>query len=296
MTLQKLKHQFQHNPNIEFLYSADELIQITVKSVFSTAIIHLQGAHVSLFQPNNQPNVLWLSPTVIYKKATSIRGGIPICWPWFGPHSSDSSKPAHGFARVSQFDVDKISECPNGEIEVQLKLESNKKTKALWPVNFVLLVKITIGKSLTVSLMSQVDEDQPVKLTEAIHSYFAVNDIKNTTLKNLENTEYFDAIAQQTHVQTSNNLTFTKETDRIYKNPNDQLLICSNNKNLVALEQQGANSTVVWNPWSEKVKSMVDFPNNAYQNMLCVEAANTGLETFITKKQQHVISQKITPV
>ncbi len=294
MNLSQLKSRFLNHENINFLSSAQGLVKLIVCSHHSTGVIHLQGAHVTSFVPKNRKEFLWLSPLAKYKKGKPIRGGIPICWPWFGAHPSDPSLPQHGFARTSIFEIDKITDLNDGSVTVQLSLQVRGDYLKFGVLSFYLKVQINVGVSLTVTMTSVIDNGYSIPWSEAIHSYLAVDDIQNTSLFGLRDTRYYNQLSGQVECQLDDSVYFDQEIDRIYKQPSNLLTVIYKNKNLLKIQQSGSDATVIWNPWVNKAKLIQDFPDQGYQNMLCVEAANLETRDQRSGKQEHSISQMIS--
>ena len=292
-----LNHKFAIKNKIAFFAGENNWPVVKVNTDWSEALIHLNGAHLTSFVNSQGRELIWLSSLAKYQSGKAIRGGIPICWPWFGKNKSDAQLPQHGFARTSLFDVKSVEELPQGEVAVSLGLNDNQHTLSLWPFEFNLIVNFIIGRSLKVELATTNTGNKPITLSEAIHTYFYVDDIRETRLVGLEQCEYFDQLSSDSRVQQKP-VEFSEETDRIYSASKSELLLESSSadkkqKRLVKVKQANANSTVIWNPWIEKSKGMADFPSMGYINMVCIEAANTRELINIAPGESHTISQEI---
>ncbi len=266
---------------------------LRIKSNHSYAEISLYGAQVVSFIPNDQSDLLWLSPLTELNQKKAIRGGIPICWPWFGKHPQNDELPQHGFARISQFALDTITNLPDGNINAQLSLVSTPASKQLFPYDFKLVVDITVGQQLKVSLTTHNTGSEPFAISEALHSYFSVNDISETHIKGLKNTTFFDQLKSKNMQDLSEAIIVTQEVDRIYQADKQALEIEQTSKPTIHITQENCHNVVVWNPWISKAQSMQDFPNNGYLNMLCIESANISPEINIAPQATHQISQTI---
>ena len=148
------------------------LVFTEVTNEFSTGRIYLQGGHVTHFQPKDQEPVLWVSDASLYETGKAIRGGIPICWPWFSDHPSDGDKPAHGFVRTSLWEVLGSGETDDQETFIRLGLSDSENTFAIWPHSFTLDLKVFFGTRLSVSLIVSNRGDRLFTYTGALHSYF----------------------------------------------------------------------------------------------------------------------------
>jgi D-hexose-6-phosphate mutarotase len=277
---------------IEFkkLPNGFEYIEVTNKSV--TAKIALQGAHIFEFTRQGKRDILWLSPLARFEEKFPIRGGVPICWPWFGPHKDNTSLPQHGFARISKFSLVSSKEIDEETTQITLQLKDTPDTHKLWPYSFELNVSITLSQSLHVRLETINTDTKTFEITQALHTYFSVEDIENTALFGLEKSSYFDQLSTGSFIE-ENELRFTCETDRIYTSSNTPI-IKENSKEII-IENSGSNSLVVWNPWIEKAKKIADMPDDSYKEMLCVESAN-ALHDVITLEagKTHILSMRLS--
>lgn len=255
---------------------------------------YLHGAHITSYVPQQGEEILWLSPQAIYQKGKAIRGGIPLCWPWFGKHSENGSLPQHGFARNSSFSMQYAKRLANGAVELLLYLTDNEETLELWPHHFRLEVKIILGKQLSIDMITHNTGRNEFVITEAIHSYFAVPDISNAVVNGLQNIQYYDQLQDKQETEVDDNITISQEVDRIYASQDTPITIAAQSNLRIELLQEKANATVLWNPWIDKSCNMTDFPDDGYKNMLCVEAANTFFSDIKIKSgQSHSIQQII---
>lgn len=292
----ELNKTFGLGGKVRFI-TENKLIKFIATSKTSVLEGYLQGAHVTSFIPNDCTEVLWLSPLAKFEQGKAIRGGIPICWPWFGKHPVNTSLSQHGFARNSLFEVVQTAELNNGDLQLTLAMQQSEESLRLWPYKFKLNLIITLGSSLSIELETKNTDTQIITLTEAIHSYFAIRDIATTQLQGLANTPYYDQLLETDSRQSNLTAEFTEEVDRIYRAPANDLFILREGLANTRLQQVHGNAVVVWNPWIEKSKSMGDFPDNGYTQMLCVEAANTRYASInLAPGECHSIKQIITPV
>ena len=153
-----------------------ELAVVVVDHPRVRAAVALQGAHLVAWQPAGEEPVIWLSDVTAFEEGVAIRGGVPVCWPWFGP----AGKPAHGFARTSTFELDSHSTDELGA-QLALRLRADERTKGLWPHEFELLVRFTLGQACEITLEAHGDFES----TGALHSYFNVGDISGVSVSGL---------------------------------------------------------------------------------------------------------------
>lgn len=258
-----------------------ELIAARVTTPFATATIALQGAHVMSWQPTGQQPVIWVSKLAKYAPGKSIRGGIPVCWPWFGPHAGNAQLPAHGFARTVPWSLVATKLLPDGRVRLEFDLTQTDATHAMWPHASTVRDIITVGEELEVELVTTNTGKTPFELGQALHSYFVVGDIHKATVAGLEGCDYLDKVGGGRKRQQGP-VTFTQETDRIYLGTHG----CSGildpvMDRTILITSTGSRSTIVWNPWTDKAERMGDFGAEGPWNMVCVETANAD-EDVIT--------------
>ncbi len=258
----------------------------------ASLVLHLQGAHVSSFIPRGADDILWLSSLAEFAPGKAIRGGIPLCWPWFGKHPKQAELAQHGFARNSLFKLIDIRTIEQDNALVTLELTDTAQTRTIFPFAFKLTVELLISTSLTIKLITTNLSRLPLPLSQAIHTYFNLQDIYNTQLTGLEAAPFYDQLSGKDDNETSSVITFKKETDRIYRTCNAQLVI-DDSARQITIQQSGDDSTVVWNPWVEKSLRMSDFPDDGYVEMLCVEAANTVDKLLLQPGDSYELSQTI---
>lgn len=251
-----------------------ECIEIINKS--GRAKIAVQGAHLFHYERVGEQPLLWLSENSFFEAGKAIRGGVPICWPWFGKHHADSCLPQHGFARTSLWTVVEINETDENATELILQLKSSAESLQLWPYTFELQLHVTVGRALTISLTTKNCDEKAFAITSALHSYFAVSNIDNVYVEGLDNTTYFDSLTQESIVQKGN-VRIAGEVDRIYQSVHYPLTI-HDPERTIHIDAQGSSSAVVWNPWKEKCASMSDMKDDAYRTMLCIETANALID------------------
>lgn len=250
--------------------SGFDYIEIENKS--ATARIALQGGHLFHYQQQGKKPLLWLSAKSHFEKGKAIRGGIPICWPWFGKQSSNPDLPQHGFARNSSFEFLESSEPDERTSTVVLQLQSSEKTLPIWPFQFQLFLYITVGAKLTVALTTRNCDTKSFKISSALHTYFSVSDISKVSVQGLDTIKYWDALTGEIKIQTGD-IQISEEVDRVYQKTTGSLLLRDTDRT-VNIIPEGSSSAVVWNPWIEKTQRMADMQEDAYKTMLCIETAN----------------------
>jgi D-hexose-6-phosphate mutarotase len=273
---QILNQHFYYSNNIEFK-TLGNLTVAEISSDHSVAWVALQGGHILTFRPREQDPVLWLSEVARFEAGKSIRGGVPVCWPWFGPHATDPQKPAHGFARTVWWKFLEIKTLGGGGTQLIVELENTPATKALWPYPSQLQMVITLGTKLWIELITRNQSNEPFTIGEALHTYFQVSDVTQIRIHGLENCQYIDKVDNSQRKTQTGPVTINAgaETDRIYLNTTSDCVIEDPGlKRRIRIAKEGSQSTVIWNPWVEKANKMGDLGHDGYLRMICVESAN----------------------
>ena len=274
---------------IEFKQFDNGFKYIEINNSSASAKIALQGAHLFHYQPVGEPPLLWLSKASFFELGKVIRGGVPICWPWFGKHPDNSERPQHGFARSSLWELLKVEEIDEQTTEVLLQLQPSTESLQLWPYQFELLLAITVGRRVTLALTTRNCDVQPFEITTALHSYFAVDNIDKVRVEGLGDKPYFDKVTGKECIQQGH-LTVTKEVDRIYHKV-DYPLTLHDQTRTVRIDAQGSSSAIVWNPWSESCVAMADMNDDGYRTMLCIETANApGDARMLLPGEKHTLT------
>jgi len=272
--------------------SGTALPVLYVKNKFSCASICLQGAHLLSWVPAGGNDVIWMSSQARPQPAKSLRGGIPVCWPWFGAHEKNADYPAHGFARTVMWQLQNVNVLAEGKTQITLKLDMqamDEHIQTMWPYDCELEYIITLSETLKLELMTKNKSSENIQITQALHSYFNIGDIVKTQLHGLDGLEYLDKPDGFKRKKQQGVVSISEEVDRIYLQTQDDILITAPNKN-IRLAAQGSRSTVVWNPWQEMAEKMADLGENGYLKMLCVETANAADDIVsIPAGEQHVL-------
>ena len=240
------------------------------------ARVALHGAHVLEFQPQGARPVLWLSGQSWFCADKPIRGGIPVCWPWFGAHPSDPSLPAHGFARLSPWQVERTWAEGDGLTGLRLALKDSETTRRLWDHAFDLALEVTVGTELDLALVLRNPGPTPLTVSAALHTYFAVGEVTRVRVLGFDGCPTLNTVGgANTRGIQAGPITVNAETDLVIQNCAGEAVIEDESwQRRLRLRKQGSNSAVVWNPWIAKAKRMPDFGDDEYPGMLCVETTN----------------------
>lgn len=246
-----------------------ELEFIEISNDSASANIALQGAHVFHFQAKGKKPLIWLSDTSQFNQGKPIRGGIPICWPWFGSHNANSTLPNHGFARTALWKHTETKHISNSQTKITLCLVDSPSSFEIWPHRFELLLEIYIGPELKISLTTINRDSQAFDITCALHSYLFIDDVTQAHIKGLDSKPYYDKVDNKQKTQHGSP-DFKSEIDRVYQQITTPLLVSSPDRCL-KIETNGSQTVVVWNPGEILAAKMPDLSD--YRTMLCVESA-----------------------
>jgi glucose-6-phosphate 1-epimerase len=275
MSLAELNQRFAIGNHVQFKEIADGMIVAEIANHHALANIVLQGAHVATFQPRGEEPVIWLSPDAKFAPGKSIRGGVPVCWPWFGAHKTDSKLPGHGYARTVPWEMLETKAFPDGSTFLRFGLIENDTTRAQWPHAAALQLEVTVGKTLRMELITTNTGKAAFEIGEALHTYFQISDVAKVTIRGLENCEYLDKVQDFARFTQKDGIVIDSEVDRVYTHTATDCVIEDKGlKRSIRIAKQGSMSTVVWNPWIEKAEKMGDLGEDGYRSMVCVESGN----------------------
>lgn len=264
------------NKSIKITDGSDGLQFIEIDNSLAVARVALQGGHVDWWRPKSvNQDVLWLSSNARYEKGRSIRGGVPICWPWFGKHPTDDSFCLHGFARVIPWKLLESSQLKNGATKIVLKMLPTEAVTKQLTYSFELILTIVVGETLYLNLKTTNLSDSPFVISEGYHTYFYISDIENIKVTGLEDSVYNDKIDNFARGVEKTPITFNNEFDRVYTNSNDCYIEDEKFNRVITIKKSNSNSTVVWTPWQKKSLAMGDMgKQDEWRRMVCVETAN----------------------
>jgi D-hexose-6-phosphate mutarotase/beta-phosphoglucomutase-like phosphatase (HAD superfamily) len=240
------------------------------------AEIHLHGAQVTAWGPRGHRSLLWLSAASHFRPDTAIRGGIPVCFPWFGPLAEHPGAPRHGFARTSRWSL--LETHDNGrDVTVRLGLTDDDATRSsAWPHRFEAVVTIVVGSRLSVALEVTNHDDVPVTFEEALHTYLDA-DVARVEILGLEGTSFLDKTATPPVLgRELGPLRVTSQVDRVYLGTTADIVVRAGSACAIRVGKSGSATTVVWNPWVDGARAAADLTDDAWTTMLCVEASNVG--------------------
>ena len=275
--LQEL-NRFAIGEQLKFVMHPSGLVQGKINTDKCSGSFFLLGAHIAEFQPKSQSQpILFMSDEAIFKIGKPIRGGVPICFPWFGPNKDDTSVPAHGLVRTALWDM---LESGSTESGVMVKLGYRCAP-------FRVSLTAVFGETLdvTMDVKNEATTEEPCEV--ALHTYFQLGDARRATIVGLEKNEFRDQLTGKIHAATGTGIRFTEETDRIYRRSVPIVTIQdeANSRN-IHIRPRNSYSTVVWNPWIAKSQRMSDFGDNEFERMCCVETANVAPHNWVIEAGQ----------
>lgn len=251
-----------------------ELSKVVISTRFASGEMYLHGAHVTSWKPKDPGEVLYLSPNVTWAEGRAIRGGVPISFPWFADRAGDPTAPPHGFVRTRSWRLVSIDSVEDG-VAVTMSTESDESTRKWWPFDFLLTCRTTFGPQLKIELVVRNTGTESFAFEEALHAYFRVGDSQTATIHGLDHTQFIDKIDNRAEKIQMGDLSLSSETDRVYLNTSHALeLFDPADQRRTRIEKQNSNTTVVWNPWSEKARSMADLGVDQWRHFICIETSN----------------------
>jgi glucose-6-phosphate 1-epimerase len=268
------------------------------------AEICLQGAQLTKFTPTNKPDLIWLSSTAEYNIAQGLRGGIPICWPWFGSMAKnpaniqqqvsnnifDYETSAHGFVRTLEWSLTEYTESKLG-VELTLTIQQSAETLKIWPFEFNLTCRFILTDTLEIRLETTNLSAQVMHFSQALHSYFPTSNIHNTKIIGAKQQNYIDALDDWKIKKQDLSLLIAEEVDRIYFGKSNYKILTA--KQTIGIKSN-SNSSVIWNPWIDKSKRLSQFSHDDYKTMLCIESANVLEDSVsLATKGTHTLTLKV---
>ena len=236
--------------------------------------MYLHGAHVTSWKPAGADEVLFVSSKSRWQGGQAIRGGIPICFPWFRAKADDPQAPAHGFARTRAWQLESIV-ADEGALAVTMFTESDEQTRRLWPAEFRLVHRVSFGSELRLELICINTGMTPLRFEEALHTYNRVADVEDLRLQGLDTTHFLDNTDSNNEKTQLGDVKITAQTDNAFIDTQNKVdLIDPNLQRRIRLEKDNSCTTVVWNPWREGAAGLRDLGDGEWKQFLCIEASN----------------------
>ncbi|OQC33553.1 MAG: putative glucose-6-phosphate 1-epimerase [Verrucomicrobia bacterium ADurb.Bin070] len=288
-TVEHLNQRFGAPGRLVFRTGAAGLPFAALASRYGTCELSLYGAHVLNYRPLGHVPVLFMSEQSRVERGAPFRGGIPVCWPWFGP-AAGPGLPLHGFARITEWYV-QTTAYASDSTEITLALADTAATRRFWPHAFALTLRIVLAQSLTLELTTENRDTRPFTVSQAFHPYLRVRQIMDATVRGLDGAPYRDRLSGRQGEQAGL-LNIRGETDRVFtpRAPACALHDPGIGRD-ITVTFRGTRRLVVWNPWIDKARALSDFGDDEYARMLCLEPANTdGDEVTLAPGAKHTLS------
>jgi D-hexose-6-phosphate mutarotase len=268
---------------------------VRVTSPRASGEIYLHGAHVTSWKPAGGDEVLYVSSKSKWQDGTGIRGGVPVCFPWFATRAEDPHSPAHGLVRTRTWQLEGITHADH-DVTVALSSSADDDTRKTWFGDYHLLFCAKFGEQLRLELIVTNHGTTTFRFEEALHSYFHVGNAAAAKLRGINGAAYIDKTDAQRERHQHGDVVLSAETDRIYCNTLATVEIedpAARRRVLVAKEN--SRDTVIWNPWSEKAKAMSDLGPHEWRHFVCVETCNVGDHSInLAPTQAHTMTALIS--
>jgi len=271
------------------------LPRVQVNGAFGHGEMYLHGAHVTAWKPTGKDELLFVSTKSGWQEGQAIRGGIPICFPWFRAKVNDSKAPTHGFVRTKIWQLESIGESEAG-VTVSMSTENDEHTRQWWPGEFRLLHQVTFGSELNLELVCTNTGTTPFCFEEALHTYNRVGDVGRVRLQGLNNVHFLDNTDSNKEKTRDGDVAISAQTDNAYLNTASEVkLLDEVMRRRIRLRKRNSLNTVVWNPWREGPAALRDLGDGEWSQFLCVEASNIlGSAVSLEPGEQHRMSAVIS--
>lgn len=292
-----LNRQFAIPGAVSFQRGKGDLTFVELRSAGSVVNITTHGAHVTSWQPPEGEEVLFVSDESAFEPGSPIRGGVPVCFPWFGQNTTTPNAPQHGFARIHEWNVESVSIDGTGRVVVTFLLTADKSARQWWPYDFELRHTVTVDAALTLALETRNTGGEAFTFSEALHTYLRVSDVRNVSVTGLEDAEYISKTDNFSRKRAGREpLRVEAEIDRCYINTRSAISLDDPGfGRRLTVEKSGSDSTVVWNPWTRKAAATADFGDEEWPFMLCIETANAFTDAVaVAPGETHAMGASIS--
>ncbi|NCA70571.1 MAG: D-hexose-6-phosphate mutarotase [Sphingobacteriia bacterium] len=284
MDIAALNAEYGIDGVLRFTTGPGGLVMIEITNAQAAALISPYGGQVLGYRPADaRDDLLFVSERAYFAQGQAIKGGIPVCWPWFGADPQGQGRPAHGFVRAWPWAVRATETRTDGATVVHLGLADEAATRAIWPHCFDLQVEIEIGATLAVALVTRNAGERPFTITQGLHAYFKIGDIAGVEVTGLDACHYIDKAAdgRDARVLQQGSVRVDREVNRIYEGVPPGLTIHDSVLGRrIRITAEHSRTAVVWNPWIATARAMADLADDDYQRFICVETVNTASEVI----------------
>lgn len=259
--------------------------------------VHDQGAHVSAWAPTGSAPVLWLSPSTALEEGVPIRGGVPVCFPWFADGADGGREPKHGFARILRWHV-QSRESSDHEAVIVYRLSDADVTDPVhreqFPHRFEAEYVVRFGPELELELSVTNTDEHGFDFEEALHAYLVVGDVRRIRIEGLDGARYRDKVTDRDGCLQEGPLEPAAETDRVYESSTEVRVVDPVLGRALRIRKRGSATTVVWNPWAEKAAGLPDVGADGWSGFVCVEGANVqGNAVHLEPEETHTMGYRV---
>jgi glucose-6-phosphate 1-epimerase len=293
-----LNEEFRVSGVAQIVSGNGELPKIRIDTPAASAEIYLHGAQVTSWKPNGAEEVLFLSAKSNWSDGKAIRGGIPVCFPWFRAKADDPTAPSHGFVRTREWRIVSVTTEPDDSVIVRLATESDEQTRRWWPFDFELEYRIAVGYELKLELEVRNTGHSGLSFEEALHTYFNVGDVEKAGVRGLEGVAYLDnRDGNRRRVQTGE-LRLRAQTDNAYLEATGDIVIFDPFlRRELKTSKQNSGSTIAWNPWQDGASLLADLRDDEWRRMLCIEGGNILSSTVSLRPNElHRMSVELSAI
>ncbi len=271
------------------------LPKIQIETAVARGEIYLHGAQMTSWVPAGAEEVLFLSAKSNWSDGKAIRGGVPVCFPWFRAKADDPQAPAHGFVRTRDWRIESIAVEHSDAVAVRFSTGSDDSTKRWWPFDFRLDYRIAVGRELDLELTMKNTGASDLRFEEALHTYFNVSEVANVAVVGLDGATYLDNRDGNSRKQQSGNLQITGQTDNAYLAADAVAIFDPAKRRSLKTAKQNSASTIVWNPWRDGASTLTDLGDDEWRQMLCVEGGNIMASSVTLRPgESHSMGVKIS--
>src|ERR1700758_1185255 len=253
METMRVVEELNHRFGIPGVAKIDEgnggLPRIQIAGSGAEGEMYLHGAHVTSWKPGGNDEVLFLSTKSRWQEGQAIRGGIPICFPWFRAKADDPKAPAHGFVRTKTWHLESIVQDKSG-VCVSMSTESDEQTRRWWPAEFRLVYRVVFGPELLLELICTNTGKTPLRFEEALHTYNRVANVAKVQLQGLDTVHFLDNTDSNAAKTQRGGVRIASATDNAFLGTqNDVDLIDPQMGRHIRLQKANSLATVLWSPW-----------------------------------------------
>jgi glucose-6-phosphate 1-epimerase len=293
-----LNRRFEISGLAQVVAGRGGLPKIRVTTRTAAAEIYLHGAHVTSWQPAETEEAIFLSERSRWEEGIAIRGGIPVCFPWFRAKADDPQAPAHGVVRTKSWQLESLTSEKDDSVAVICSTESDEFTRRWWPYDFRLVHRITVGRVLRLELSATNTGSTALRFEEALHTYFRVGQVEKCQIRGLEGIGYLDNADSNRKKTQAGPLAISALTDNAYLNTRSAAeLVDPVLRRSLRTEKENSETTVVWNPWQQGAAALSDLGKDEWRNFICVEASNVlGSAISLAPGEEHVMRATLSIV